>query len=116
MTADDQQATRGFVKCMLRKYHKNQTMKNMEHRQGSAGVLTTVAWAVVAGLSFIMAHVLRVSGAAAHPFDIVAIVSSLLAANSLLTICGYADAMRCSEENTGFMDKIPEEKPKCECE
>jgi hypothetical protein len=91
----------------MRKYHEQQTVKNMEHRRGSEGILGMVAWGAIAILCVVL---WCISGDDLAKFA--AIGSGLLFINALFTSGGWEDTMRESAKHTDFMQK--HEEPPCE--
>jgi hypothetical protein len=104
---DCEVATKGFVKCVARKYHENQTILNMKHRQGSEGVIMSVMWGVIS--LGCLAWWFAVNDITAQVF---CVVSGMLFVNALCVAVGWDDTIRESSKRVGFIQ--PHTEPPCE--
>jgi hypothetical protein len=102
---DCEPATKGFVKCVARQYHEQQTEKNMEHRRGSE-LLSVYTWAIATAMLGIAWLVMGDDA-----FSTITICSALLFVNSIIMWGGWVDTIHYSWKHTDFMQKY---EPQCE--
>ena len=108
---DCEPATKGYVKCIARKFYQEQIIKNLEHRQGSIGV--------DAGFWFIVTIMFGVLYLINSRIEVLTLffISLALLINALIQYTGYLDTIRCSGKNTDFMEKyVPPEEIQRVCE
>ena len=118
---DCEPATKGYVKCIARKFHKEQVVGNLKHQQ-EGHLIDCAGWLILSIFFGIMSFL------TSSIYMIIGLFISLgFIADHFLDYQGAHDTIRCSRENTEFIQKYipPEEiqricevfnKPKKECE
>lgn len=108
---DREPATKGYVKCIGRTYHKKQTQYILEHRRESS-IISVLTWGIISTF----AGVWSIASNYYNPAVIAFYVSLAFAFNSTLQVVGYSDTINSSQrKGIEFLEEAKCEKKK-DCE